>query len=233
MCGRYTLASKVSDLRELIDFESEFVPDDFGPRFNIAPTQDVLILRKDKDHLRPVPVMVRWGLVPFWADDPKIGNRMINARSETVVEKPAFRAALKYRRCLIPADGFYEWHRSVDSKTKTPYWIHRPDRKPFAIAGLWESWNKSGAGPLDTCTILTTGPNALMGMIHDRMPVILQPRDFARWLETPPENAAQLADLFVPAPDDLLEAWPVSTRVNSPATDRPELIEPAGNGSPD
>ncbi len=228
MCGRYTLASKVSDLRDLIDFHDDALPDDFVARFNIAPTQDVLILRREKDHHRPMPVMVRWGLVPFWSDDPKIGSRMINARSETVVEKPAFRAALKYRRCLIPADGFYEWHRSVDSKTKTPYWIHRPDRKPFAIAGLWESWNKSGTGPLETCTILTTGPNALMGMIHDRMPVILQPRDFDRWLSTPPEDAPSLADLLAPAPDDFLEAWPVSTKVNSPATDRPDLIDPIG-----
>lgn len=228
MCGRYTLASKVSDLRELIDFHDDALPDDFAARFNIAPTQDVLILRHEKDHHKPMPVMVRWGLVPFWADDLKIGNRMINARSETVVEKPAFRAALKYRRCLIPADGFYEWHRSVDSKTKTPYWIHRPDRKPFAIAGLWESWNKSGAGPVETCTILTTGPNALMGMIHDRMPVIVQQRDFDRWLNASPEEAASLADLLVPAPDDFLEAWPVSTKVNSPAIDRPDLVEPIG-----
>jgi len=226
MCGRYTLASKVTDLLELIDFAEDAMPDNFGPRYNIAPTQQILIVRKDKDHHQAMPAMARWGLVPFWAVDPKIGSRMINARSESVLEKPAFRAATKYRRCLIPADGFYEWHRSVDSKTKTPYWIHKPDRKPFAFAGLWESWNKSGAGPLETCTILTTGPNALMGMIHDRMPVIIQPNDFDRWLNTPPEQAASLADLFVPAPDDLLEAWPVSTRVNSPAADRPDMIEP-------
>lgn len=228
MCGRYTLASKVADLRDLIDYVDDALPDELVPRYNIAPTQDVLIFRKDADHSRPLPALVRWGLVPFWADDLKIGNRMINARSETVVDKPAFRAALKYRRCLIPVSGFYEWHRAAEHKTKTPYLIRRPDQKPFAFAGLWESWNKTGAGPVETCTILTTGPNALMSKIHDRMPVIIQQADFDRWLDSPPAKASSLVDLFGPAPDDFLEAWPVSTKVNSPAIDDRSLIVPVG-----
>ncbi|MFM7131464.1 MAG: SOS response-associated peptidase, partial [bacterium] len=141
--------------------------------------------------------------------------------------KPAFRAALKYRRCIISADGLFEWQKSVESNAKTPYWIHRHNRKPFALAGLWESWNKDGSGPLETCTILTTHANAMMSMLHDRMPVILEPKDFDRWLNTPPEQARELTSLFHPAPDDYLEAWPVSKAVNSPANQGPELIEPA------
>lgn len=228
MCGRITLASKVSDLRDLIDFEEGTMPAELEARYNIAPTQPVLAFRHDKDHTRPVPAFFQWGLVPFWADDVKIGSRMINARSETVVEKPAFRAAFKYRRCIIPVDGFYEWHKSAESRTKTPYWIHRRDRKPFALAGLWETWDKSGAGPLETCTILTTHANAMMGMLHDRMPVILEERDFDQWLNTEPKDSARLQELFHPAPDDYLEAWPVSTAVNSPAHQGETLIEPTG-----
>lgn len=230
MCGRITLASKVSALHDLIDFDLDLMPDDPPARFNIAPTQPVLAFRMQAEHARPVPAQLQWGLVPFWADDVKIGSRMINARSETVVEKPAFRAALKYRRCLIPIDGFYEWHKAAESRTKTPYFIHRHDRRPFALAGLWESWNKDGTGPLETCTILTTHANAMMGMLHDRMPVIVQPRDFDRWLRTDPKEAAGLTDLFEPAPDDFLEAWPVSTAVNSPAHQGPQLAEPLEGG---
>ena len=229
MCGRITLASKVSALHDLIDFDLDLMPGELSSRFNIAPTQPVLAFRMSPDHAKPVPALLQWGLVPFWADDVKIGSRMINARSETVVEKPAFRAALKYRRCLIPIDGFYEWHKAAESRTKTPYFIHRPDRRPFALAGLWESWNKDGTGPLETCTILTTHANAMMGMLHDRMPVIVQARDFDRWLKTDPKEAAGLQDLFEPAPDDFLQAWPVSTAVNSPAHQGPELAEPVGD----
>lgn len=228
MCGRFTLASQVSELRDLIDFVDDALPDELQARFNIAPTQPVLVFRAEKEHERPLPAMLQWGLVPFWADDPKIGSRMINARSETVVEKPAFRAALKYRRCIIPVDGFYEWHKAAESNGKTPYWIHRHDRKPFAFAGLWESWNKDGSGPLETCTILTTQANAMMSLLHDRMPVILQRRDFDRWLHADPKQAAGLTDLFHPAPDDFLEAWPVSKAVNSPGSDYPGLIDEVG-----
>ena len=226
MCGRFTLASKVTDLLDLIDFADNALPNGLAARYNIAPTQPVLAIRAEKDFAKPLPLMLGWGLVPFWADDPKIGSRMINARSESVVEKPAFRAALKYRRCIIPADGFFEWHKSVESNAKTPYWIHRHNRKPFAMAGLWESWNKDGSGPLETCTILTTSANAMMSMLHDRMPVILEPKDFDRWLHTPPEAARELTNLFHPASDDYLEAWPVSKAVNSPGNQGENLIEP-------
>lgn len=226
MCGRITLASKVSALHDLIDFDFELMPDDPPARFNIAPTQPVLAFRMQADNARPVPALLQWGLVPFWADDVKIGSRMINARSETVAEKPAFRAALKYRRCLIPIDGFYEWQTSAESRLKTPFWIHRPDRRPFALAGLWETWDKGGQGPLETCTILTTHANGMMGRLHDRMPVIIPPSDFERWLKTDPSEAGGLKDLFAPAPDNYLEAWPVGRAVNSPAQQGPQLAEP-------
>ena len=226
MCGRFTLASKVSELHELIDFDPENMPAELSARFNIAPTQQILAFRTDKNSLHPVPASLKWGLVPFWAEDTKIGSRMINARSETVAEKPSFRAAFKYRRCIIPVDGFYEWRKLSDTGTKIPWWIHRPARKPFALAGLWESWDKDGTGPLETCTILTTHANSFMEMLHDRMPVIIEKENIPKWLHTPPEQASELTQLFEPVPDDFLEAWPVSTRVNSPSAETPELIVP-------
>ncbi len=228
MCGRITLASKVSDLLDLIDFDIEFLNAGIPSRFNIAPTQPVLAIRADPDHPRPIPVLLRWGLVPFWADDIKIGSRMINARSETVAEKPSFRAAFKYRRCIIPIDGFYEWHQSPGSKIRQPYWIHRPERQPMALAGLWESWDKDGSGPLETCTILTTTANRLMSQLHERMPVILDETGIREWLNTAPPDSSQLQSLLKPAYDGLLKARPVSNQVNSPLNDGPELIHATG-----
>lgn len=226
MCGRFTLASQVSDLRELINFAPETMPGELPLRFNIAPTQPVLAFRSDVNSLNPVPALFQWGLVPFWAKDITIGPKLINARSETVNEKPSFRAAFKYRRCIIPVDGFYEWRKASDTGKKIPWWIHRPDRKPFALAGLWESWDKDGSGPLETCTILTTHANAFLEMLHERMPVIIEPENIQKWLYTSSADTWPLYSLFNPVPDDFLKAWPVSTRVNSPLVDDPELITP-------
>jgi putative SOS response-associated peptidase YedK len=166
--------------------------------------------------------MVRWGLIPSWAKDEKMGARMINARGETVAEKPSFRSAVKTRRCLIPADGFYEWVRTGEGKQ--PHFIHFADARPFAFAGLWERWTKGGGEPLDTCTIITTSPNELIEDLHDRMPVILPADRYTEWLEPSPLNPDRLQELLVPHPAEGMEAYPVSTFVNKPANDGPECI---------
>jgi putative SOS response-associated peptidase YedK len=194
---------------------------DLLPRYNIAPTQSVLAIRADEQAGREAQTL-RWGLVPFWAKDLAIGSRMINARGETVSEKPAFRQAFRRRRCLIPADGFYEWQKVPGGKQ--PWFISRRDDIPLAFAGLWERWDKRGTeDPVETCTIVTTAANATLAPLHDRMPVILGPQDWDSWLgaNTPPEA---LVDLLRPAADDLLGARPVSRRVNSPGNDGPELL---------
>ena len=164
------------------------------------------------------------GLIPPWADDPGIGSRMINARSETAPGKPSFRRAFRERRCLIPADGFYEWQRT--NGAKQPYYIHMEDGRPFAFAGLWESWSKGGEGEVRTCTILTTGANALVGEVHDRMPVILAHDAYDVWLD-PDSEREELTGLLAPYPEDEMEAYPVSRFVNSPSNNDPRCIEPA------
>lgn len=199
------------------------MPEKFAPRFNIAPTQPVLAIPNDEQNRADFFV---WGLIPMWAKDPSIGNRMINARGETLEEKPAFRSSLKYKRCLILADGFYEWKASPGRKTKTPFFIQMKDRKPFAFAGLWDSWNSPDGSQVKSCTIITTEPNELMEIIHNRMPAILHPRDYARWLDPSPQTPDQLKPLIRPFPADLMDAYPVSTLVNTPANDTPELIRP-------
>jgi putative SOS response-associated peptidase YedK len=168
--------------------------------------------------------VLRWGLIPPWADDPQIGSRMINARSETAPGKPSFRRAFRERRCLIPADGFYEWQRT--NGAKQPYFIHMEGRGPFAFAGLWESWSKGGEGEVRTCTILTTEANALVGEIHDRMPVILAADAYDVWLD-PASERDELTGLLAPYPEDEMEAYPVSRFVNSPQNNDPRCIEPA------
>jgi len=166
--------------------------------------------------------MVRWGLVPSWAKDEKMGARMINARGETVAEKPSFRAAVKTRRCLIPADGFYEWARK--GERKQPHFIHFADGRTFAFAGLWERWHGGGEPPLETCTIITTTPNELTATLHDRMPVILPPVRFDEWLTPEPLAGQRLEKLLAPHPAEGMEAYRVSTYVNSPRNDGPECI---------
>ncbi len=186
------------------------------PRYNIAPTQQVLTIRQREG--LPEAVELRWGLIPSWADDPMIGNRLINARAETVATKPAFRRAYERRRCLILADGFYEWKKQ--GKAKQPYFIHRPDDQPFAFAGLWEWWKGNGL-EIASCTIITTEANEMMRPLHGRMPVLLDERDYARWLDV----ATEADDLLRPGAEDLLEAYTVSTKVNSPANEGVELAQ--------
>jgi putative SOS response-associated peptidase YedK len=217
MCGRYMLTTPVDALRQLFLFTE--LPN-LAPRYNIAPTQEVPIVRRSHDGAARELLMVRWGLVPYWADDPKIGNRLINARAESVARAPAFREAYRRRRCLVPADGFFEWRK--DGRARQPLLVRRKDQAPFAFAGLWERWAQPGGAVLRSCTIITCPPNALISPVHDRMPVILAPGDLERWLD--PE--ADGRELLGPCPAEWLEALPVSPRVNSPQNDDPECILP-------
>jgi putative SOS response-associated peptidase YedK len=222
MCGRFALIVDAAVLADVFEVDP---PRELKPRFNIAPTQTIPIVRAGEGDQREW-AMVRWGLVPSWARDEKMGARMINARGETVAEKPSFRSAVKSRRCLIPADGFYEWVR--DGEAKRPYFIHFANARPFAFAGLWERWQGHGSEPLETCTIITTTPNELVAELHDRMPAILPPADFAEWLEPEPLAADRLQDLLRPHPAEGMEAYPVSIHVNSPRNDDPMCIARAG-----
>jgi len=221
MCGRFTLWLQLGDIIKA--FPDLVFPEQLASRYNIAPTQDVAVV--PNDGLYRVQ-MFRWGLVPFWAKDVAIGSRMINARGETASEKPAFRAAYRRRRCLILADGFYEWRREPDSKTKTPMYIRMASGEPFAFAGLWETWRPDDT-PVFSCTIITTKPNELLAPIHNRMPVILPPEAYDRWLAPEEQRSGSLDDLLVPYSADKMAAYPVSRYVNSPANDSPMCIEPA------
>lgn len=194
------------------------------PRYNIAPTQTIVGITDEGERQARA---FRWGLIPFWAKDATIGSKMINARSETVAEKPSFRHALAKRRCLIPADGFYEWQKGPGGKT--PTYVRFRDGRLFAFAGLWETWTPPEGSAVATCTVLTTEPNELMAPIHNRMPVILEPADESTWLDpdTPPARRIELLKPFAP---EEMEAFPVSRRVNSPAVDDASLIEPVESG---
>ena len=196
------------------------------PRFNIAPTQPAPVVRMASQPARPQRqfVLLHWGLVPSWADDPAIGNRLINARAETAADKPSFRAALRRRRCLVVADGFYEWQES--GKRRQPIFIHMRDDRPFAFAGLWESWEGAAHSALESCTILTTEANDLVRPIHDRMPVIVATKDYGRWLDPAVEKPELVAPLLRPYASESMEAYAVGTRVNSPARDEAACIEP-------
>jgi len=222
MCGRFTLTVDAAELQE--KFSEYTLPAKYAPRYNIAPTQPVLAIPNDDKFKADFFV---WGLIPMWAKNPAIGNKMINARAETLAEKPAFRGSLKYKRCLILADGFYEWKSVVGRKAKTPYFIHMKDRKPFAFAGLWDSWNSPDGSQIKSCTIITTEPNELMTLIHNRMPVILHPRDYGKWLDPAPQTPDKLQPLLKPFPTDSMDAYPVSALVNKPANDVPGLVVPA------
>ncbi len=220
MCGRYTLATPVGALAEMFGVMGPLP--EVAPSYNIAPTQEVAAVLAD-DGARRLE-MLRWGLIPSWADDPGIGSRMINARSETVPEKPSFRRAFKERRCLIPADGFYEWQKTNNGKQ--PFYVRMKDQNPFTFAGLWESWRDDGS-EVRSCTILTTEANELVGEIHPRMPVILAPEDYDLWLDPDVREADPLLPLLAPYPADSMEAYPVSSFVNSPSNDEPSCIRPA------
>lgn len=215
MCGRYTLktpAKAVADYFGLSD------PPSLTPRYNIAPTQAVATVRAEEAGRKLV--LLRWGLVPSWADDPKIGCSLINARAETAASKPAFRSAFRHRRCLILADGFYEWKKA--GTKKQPYFFSMREGQPFAFAGLWERWEK-GQEPMESCTVLTTAANETVKPLHDRMPVILSPKDYDQWLDS---NAQGIVALLKPYADAAMKAFPVSTLVNKPSNDDPKCIEP-------
>jgi putative SOS response-associated peptidase YedK len=219
MCGRFTLRTPARDLVEVFELLRE---PELSPRYNIAPTQHVAVIRQDGKS-RQLSLM-RWGLVPAWSKDPKAGPPLINARSETIATKPSFRTAFKRRRCLIPADGFYEWQKKPDAKTKVPHYIRMAKDRAFAFAGLWEIWCGADGSQLESCTIVTTEANELMRSLHDRMPVILPEEHFAQWLDPKNEEPAELASLLKPYPPTEMMAFPISTLVNSPRNECPECI---------
>lgn len=220
MCGRFAFYSPREAVLAVFGVD---LPFDTAPHYNVAPTHMVAAIRAS-DAGEPEGVRLRWGLVPFWAKDPAIGNRLINARAETLAEKPAFRNAWRKRRCAILANGFYEWRGQGIGKT--PFYIARADEQPIALAGLWERWKKRAA-PLETCTIITTSANRALRDIHDRMPVILPPDALHLWID-PGQPPSALATLLQPAPEALLEFREVSRAVNSPAHEGPGLIAARG-----
>ncbi len=217
MCGRYDLNTPPIKLKTRFQTDFGRIAQELSPRYNIAPSMPVPVIRIE-DGKRWAALMT-WGLVPRWTKDVS-GVNLINARGESLAEKPMFRDAYKRRRCLIPADGFYEWKR--DAAGKQPWRFTMADKEPFAMAGIWEEWGKEG-GKRQTCAIITIGANELMAPIHDRMPVIISPETYARWLD--PANES-VFELLVPYPAEEMVAYPVSTRVNTPKNDDPALIEP-------
>jgi putative SOS response-associated peptidase YedK len=219
MCGRFTLTTDLDRLAEHFAFRTTNLS--YTPRYNIAPSQPVLTLIDAQEHRAG---FLRWGLIPSWAKDPGIGDRMINARAETVAEKPSFRRALQKRRCLVLADGFYEWHK--EGKKKTPLFITLKSREPFGFAGLWETWKSPTGEVIHSCTIITTTPNALMESIHNRMPVILPREAETQWLDRTVEDPQSLLSLLTPHPAAEMEAYAVSPLVNSPRNDTSACIEP-------
>lgn len=198
---------------------------EWPPRYNVAPTQKLLCARREPDDNRRQAALLHWGLVPSWADDPKIGNRMLNARAEGVADKPSFRTAFRQRRCLVIADGYYEW--KTEGKIKQPYYIRMQDERPFAFAGLWERWRKGEGDPLESVTIITTTSNDLTRFVHDRMPVILDAADYDRWLDPKYFDREELEKLLVPYDSPLMKAEPVSTRVNNVRNDDAECLNSA------
>ena len=220
MCGRFTQTASPQVIAKQFAITN---PPLFTPRYNIAPSQPIAAIRIDPTTTRTL-VMLRWGLIPSWAKDPKIGYQCINAKAETVAEKPSFRSAFKKRRCLVVATGFYEWQ--VRGRIKQPMWIGLKNKEPFAFAGLWEHWQPTVGEPLETCTIITTEPNELMTPIHNRMPVILAPASYDQWLDPYFQEVDSLKTILRPYPSEELTAYPVSTLVNSPSHDIPQCLEP-------
>jgi len=221
MCGRFTLTLDPDELQTAFNL-SEPPPAELAPRYNIAPSQAVAVIANGAGRKLE---LFKWGLIPSWAKDPKIGNRLINARAETLAEKPSFRAALKKRRCLILADGFYEWKKA--GQTKTPMYLRLKESQPFAFAGLWETWKSPDDELIKSCTIITTAPNALVKKIHDRMPVILSPQAYDLWLSPDELPAEKTLPLLKPFAASQMKAVSVSPLVNNPAFDSRECIIPA------
>ena len=222
MCGRYRLSRR----KQLVEdyFDSAPWDDDWNPRYNIAPTQPVPVVRQHpKEPVRQLSLM-KWGLIPSWAPIPSVAASMINARSETAATKPAFRDALKSRRCLISADGFYEWRR--DGKTKQPFCFEVNEGQLFAFAGLWDRWKDPSGNWIKTCSILTTTPNAVTASVHDRMPVILDPDSYDLWLDPGMTKVEAVSDLLKPCDAERMRCYPVSTRINHVANDDEECSAP-------
>lgn len=219
MCGRFTLTQSPSAIASALD-----LPDlsTFAPRYNIAPTQPVVVARMAPNKAEPEMTHLTWGLIPSWAKDAKIGAKLINARAETLSEKPSFRSAFKRRRCLVIADGFYEWQKLTTGKQ--PMYLSL-DRQPFSFAGLWEHWQSAEGSEVESCTIITTEANDLMRPIHDRMPVILAPQDYDRWLD-PQSGSDRLQSLLRPYPAAEMNAYPVSSQVNNPRNEDAGCIVP-------
>jgi putative SOS response-associated peptidase YedK len=222
MCGRYRLSRRKQVVEEYFGCPSD--EPDWSPRYNVAPTQPVAVIRQNpKEPVRELSLM-RWGLIPSWAKDSSAAARMINARAETASTKPAFRDAMKSRRCLIPADGFYEWMRM--EKTKQPYCFEINNSELFAFAGLWERWKNPSGEWVKTCSILTTTPNAVTSAVHDRMPVIVEPDSYDVWLDPGMTNVAAVSDLLRPYDARRMRCFPVSTRINSVVNDDAECSVP-------
>jgi putative SOS response-associated peptidase YedK len=223
MCGRYTLRVSPAELAEIFGVLNSI---EWSPRYNIAPTQTVAAVRSNEQATGRELVLLKWGLIPSWAKDAKIGNSLINARADTVATKPSFRSAFKRKRCLIPVDGFYEWKAIPGQKTKQPYLIGVRDVPIFAFAGMWEHWTDPDGKRLDSCTIITTDANELMQQVHNRMPVILDPADYGRWLDPDQQDAQALTSLLKQFPAERMQLTPVSTLVNSPRNESPKCVEP-------
>ena len=226
MCGRFVSTQQPDALASFFGaaFEGEALP----PSHNVAPTNDVYGVVEHADGVRRLEAF-QWGLVPVWAKDTKIGSKMINARAETIAEKPSFKTLLKQHRVIVPMDGFYEW-QATGAPKKTPMFIHRSDGSPLAIAGLWATWRDKALGPdapwLHTCTLITTSANGTMAPVHDRMPVILSPEQWGVWLDRSVTDPAEVLPLLAPAADDVLTMYAVSTAVNSVRNKGSELIDP-------
>ena len=224
MCARYEVSAPPQELADLFGLAAA---PDVKPRWNAAPTQMLPVVRQDADGARHLDLL-RWGLVPSWAEDLKIGNKMINARAETAATKPSFRTALRKRRCLVPVTGFYEWTGKTGAKRASIF--RRRDGRPFALAGLWETWRGGDGDPVETFTVLTTNANAVVAKLHDRMPVIVEEKSFATWLDPKVDAPARLTPLLVPAPPSVLTCTDVGTAVNDPRRDDPSCSAPAPAG---
>jgi putative SOS response-associated peptidase YedK len=230
MCGRITRTFEFSDIRLRWDIDHDLTL--YAPRYNIAPEQTesareqkvpVIVRHENSNHCR----LMRWGLVPNWAKDPTIANQMINARAETLTEKPAFKDLVGSRRCIVPADGFYEWRK--EGKRKVPMWVHLKSREPFGMAGLWDDWRNPSGKRVESFTIITTEPNELVRPIHNRMPVILRPEDEEQWLDVLRTPFSKARSLLKPYPDELMAAYDVSAVVNSAKYEGPECIQPVSD----
>lgn len=225
MCGRYSLTRRETEIVERFGVEHLLADDDesLKPRFNIAPSQMVPVILDDEGKRRLA--VFKWGLIPFWTKDLSKTKPVINARSETIAEKPTFKHAFSKRRCLIPADGFFEWKKQ--NKDKVPMFIHIPEQELFAFAGLWDEWRSPEGEVLRTCTIITTAANETMAPVHDRMPIIVRPEHESLWLDVSVKGVKELEPVLEPWPNEGFEMYPVSSAVNSPSIDRPELLERA------